>query len=340
MAKTKPKRHRLRRLRLDEVSLVDQGANPGAHVALIKRKEQSGMKLTPTEAQRLAKAAMTFAEALAEEMARRVRQEMADAVFGKIWTLERTLRSIIDDPDIDDITVAIQAALDDFVAAAKEELPDTDPADAVEKSLQKTLHPEGRGPSIPGDPTMDPEEIKALQDQLAEAQTAVALFKALSELTDAEKAHYSRLDEAEQATFLAAAPDARVEQITKAAQADEELVVNGLTIRKSKVGAEQFEALKTIHNDAQADRKKARETEATRAAEQAWPALPGEPIAKARAHMALTDLPAAVQETITAMLKSGNEALRLLEREAGHGADLTGSTTLRDHLEKKYAPAS
>jgi hypothetical protein len=95
--------NKLKSLRVDEVSLVDAGANPDAHVALFKRKDSKpnaldkllsviGKGKTP-----VAKDALTFDEQQEQERIRELRYE----AWGFASALGDSLSSIIEDKELD-----------------------------------------------------------------------------------------------------------------------------------------------------------------------------------------------------------------------------------------------
>lgn len=169
---------RLRELKIQRVDLVDAGANPKAYVKLTKRRVPA------------AKMAPTFDEAL---MARRMWQVEND-LYDMQWSLEDTIRGALYDPEPNDKTTAIGAAVDAYAAKVKETVA-TWMGEAIAKRavstpeqlarLQKravqlaTLITQAGGASMPKPivkekPSLDgvPDDVKAYITQLEEAAAA------------------------------------------------------------------------------------------------------------------------------------------------------------------------
>jgi hypothetical protein len=132
------------------------------------------------------------------------------------------------------------------------------------------------------------------------------LFKALAQMTDAQKAHYQSLPEAEQADFLKLDGASQDLIIKSATVADEKHTMqDGTVIAKSQAGA-MFAVLKA--QDAQL-RKMHEEQQLQKAIAQTavdFGNLPGEPLAKAKAVMGLNALDAATRTWVTDTLKAAD----------------------------------
>lgn len=127
------KKHHIRALSLGEVSFVDKGDNPGAHVLLMKRKSETTisdiLKSSPGFLRDWAeevkydvtkKNAPEILSILSKEVEAKTFAEMTDdrkvrdAVYDKIWTLERSLFSILEDDDVEDKQGMIQESVAQF----------------------------------------------------------------------------------------------------------------------------------------------------------------------------------------------------------------------------------
>jgi hypothetical protein len=95
--------NKLKGLRVDEVSLVDAGANPDAHVALFKRKDSKPnaldklLSVIGKSKTTVAKDALTFDEQQQQERIRELRYE----AWGFASALGDSLSSIIEDKELD-----------------------------------------------------------------------------------------------------------------------------------------------------------------------------------------------------------------------------------------------
>jgi len=108
MAERKEKRYVRRKLKIKETSFVDKGANPGAHVLLVKNADLEDLEMSDIH-----KAASKFKAALAVQNFDEVREAMdkmlrafSSAVFG-----------IMFDSEVMDKNGEIKGVLDDFSAA-------------------------------------------------------------------------------------------------------------------------------------------------------------------------------------------------------------------------------
>lgn len=204
----------LKDIKLNEVSLVDQGANPGAHILLFKKcpKELVELKKEMDDA-------MTFGEALQEEMQRSMFQETMNKVWDMFYALQKSIESIHNDDDVVDKQTAIDSALQAFHQAALQ---------SFNQPFMKRVY-ESFEKSITGDISMDPK-IEEVQKQLDEANKKVEeLTKSAEELqakADEEKAELTKQFEALQ------------EEVTKFKGEEEEDITKGMSEEAKK----RFEA--------------------------------------------------------------------------------------------------
>lgn len=126
--------------------------------------------------------------------------------------------------------------------------------------------------------------------------------------------------------------------VAKAAANDEVLKVGDIEIRKSAVGETYFAIAKAQQAEIAKERDARELLVFEKRAETEWPALPGEPVAKAKALRSLQKLDEADRKVLETMLKSGNSALKQSFRElgkgGGDGADSPGDKI--DALAKVY----
>lgn len=120
--------------------------------------------------------------------------------------------------------------------------------------------------------------------------------------------------------------------VAKAAANDEVLKVGDLEIRKSAVGDANFAIFKAQQAEIAKERDARELLEFQKKAETDFAALPGEPIAKAKALRAIGKLDETDRKALEAMLKSGNDARRGTFKELGKGGG-DGADTSSDKLE-------
>lgn len=130
------KKHSVRDLSLGEVSFVDKGDNPGAYVLLMKRKEENTveevLKSSPNILQSWVKKvkydvtkknAPAILSIISKETEAKTFTEIKndravrDDVYNKIWTLEESLFSILNDDDVEDKNGMIQETVAQFQQA-------------------------------------------------------------------------------------------------------------------------------------------------------------------------------------------------------------------------------
>ncbi len=176
---------------------------------------------------------------------------------------------------------------------------------------------------------MNDAETKALQAQLAKALS-------LSSMSDADKAFMKSLPEAKRDEFVALAEDKRADFIkanTPDPSANETIVVDGVTFRKSEVGAGVFALLKSTNARIAAlttlvETTVSSMSDATFAkkAEEQYPYLPGTPAEKGALLKSIHAMPKAEQDRMLAVFKTANDAVQLTTVTLGdHGLDTQGN---------------
>ena len=199
---------------------------------------------------------------------------------------------------------------------------------ATAKSGDINLDKEGEN-----DMTVTKEEIaKMVEEAVAPVQKKLELAETIAKMDDVTKTYYQSLKDEGQIAFLKLSEESRKEiieksQIEKDAD-DETFSANGREIRKSVVGADAFEFMKAQQKEvesanklAKSERDKRQLADFMKQAELQYPNLPGDEKAKGEVMKALKDLPKETRETISTMLKSGNEAIETasLFKEIGSG---------------------
>lgn len=197
------------------------------------------------------------------------------------------------------------------------------------------------------------QELEAVTKQLATIQAELTVAKAFGELTDAQKAHYTKLDDAGKTAFLkldASARQAKIDEVTKATTESNPVVY-------TSTDGEQFRKnddprLITMAKRADEDRKariaadirSANETLAKRAGSE-LKNCPGEEVVKVALLRAIDGITDEAQRTgALALLKAGNDALDPLFKRTGTSTPapaLVGSSSAAeaelDRLAKAYA---
>lgn len=174
---------------------------------------------------------------------------------------------------------------------------------------------------------------------MADNNTELELYKALAQMTDAQKAHYQSLPEAEQSDFLKLDAASRDLVVKSAAVADENYtMLDGTVVAKSAAGP-MFAVLKS--QDAQL-RKMQEEQQMQKAIATVttdFGNLPGEPLAKAKAVMGLNGLDAATRTWVTDTLKAADNLYKERRQPAADTgvADDESADAKLEKMAKEYA---
>lgn len=149
-------------------------------------------------------------------------------------------------------------------------------------------------------------------NKVAELEKKLETATALAAMNDVEKAHYHTLDSDEKREqFLKFSPEEREATVDMMKAADETYeTLKGVTLRKSAVGPEVFEMLKSQDQELVKMRNEQQMQAFVKSAQSdERKHLPGEDLAKAAALRAIDGLPEDVKKTIGEMLNAGNAAL-------------------------------
>ena len=177
-------------------------------------------------------------------------------------------------------------------------------------------------------------------NKVAELEKQLATANALASLNDVEKAHYHTLDSDEKrAQFLKQSPEEREATVDMMKAADETYTAsNGNTLRKSALGTDVFEMLKSQDEELVKMRDEQQVQSFIKVAQgDERKHLPGEDVAKAAALRAIDALPADVKKTIGEMLNAGNASLgkEFTVKASGHTQMATSQETF-DTLVKSH----
>lgn len=126
--------------------------------------------------------------------------------------------------------------------------------------------------------------------------------------------------EACQACIKACGGDVATKKADDELKDDEVLQTDAGPVRKSVIGVGLFAVLKSQQERLTSEIEKAETERFSKRAETDLPSLPGTPIEKGAALRHIEKAPEAVKATMTAILKSAEEAARLMLRERGVGA--------------------
>lgn len=158
------------------------------------------------------------------------------------------------------------------------------------------------------------------------------LFKALAQMTDAQKAHYQSLPEAEQADFLKLDGASQDLIIKSAAVVDEKhTMMDGSVIAKSAAGA-LFATIKSQDMQLRKMQEEQLMQKALTAVSVDFGNLPGEPLAKAKAVMGLNALDPVTRTWITDTLKAA-DTLYKERRQPAADPTADGGATAYEKLE-------
>lgn len=207
-----------------------------------------------------------------------------------------------------------------------------------------------------GVPEMDPKELQKMIDDaivkanaplLAQLATATAtidtLTKAAKKKTppSADDGDEPDADDASKSLWrpyvarkIAKAVEATKAEIAEIAKGDEVITVGETTIRKSVVGEATFAAMKAQQAQIAVGIEKAEVADFTKIAETTYGHLTGEPVAKGNALRSLSKLEKADCETIVAMLKGGEKAMKDALTVKGQDGSRPGDGSAQGELDK------
>ncbi len=173
-----------------------------------------------------------------------------------------------------------------------------------------------------GEKEMKKEEVNVIvKEAVSTLEKRLAIAEAIAKMDDQTRAYYEGLSEKDQAAFLKEPVEKQKEVVEKSKAPsqpvdDEILTAGGVEIKKSKVGADVFnfmkaqqEEVKKAQEIARIEKEKRELQDFAKQAELMFPNLPGDTVKKGLVMKQLAGMPKEAMETLTAMLKSGNEAL-------------------------------
>jgi len=308
------KKHLIKDLKIGEVSLCGQGANPPAFVTLLKSEDP---------------------EVVCKQMFNDVMQQHAvsdelRAILNQSWDMADALydsfHSILMNPAVQDKKNKMMDSFNQYISAMTATITNTD----VIKEIQKITKTEGDvKPMAKTKEETLTEEIDVLKAQADKTAVLLADTLILAGMNDIQKAYHSKLDDDAKAVFIKKSSVEMDEEIAKKAENEETYTTTkGTVINKSEIGPVVFAVLKQQDIDLRAAEatiaKQKEESDAKDAiakAEAMFPNLPGTPESKGKILKAIESLPAEEKETVLKMLKSGNETNGKVFKEIGAGGE-------------------
>lgn len=239
-----------------------------------------------------------YTEALAGAQMR----EKLEPLWDFNYALRDAAEKIISDPEITDKQSAMRQAVAEFLGSVM--------------SLFNQQQP----------------EATTMADNTTELQAERDLYKALSEMTDAQKAHYQQLQGSDRADFLKLDAASRNLLVDCAKTADEQhTMLDGTVIAKSATGA-LFATLKSQDLELRKMREEQLMQKAAAQVAAEIPHIPGEPMAKAKMLMGIQSLDAGVRDGLLSTLKAADELWKTRKAPAG---EITGEPVAKaaDQLE-------
>lgn len=242
------------------------------------------IKLAP-DGEALLKSAYT--EALSEIKVERTIRDQLDPMWEYQHALREAAEKIIQDPTVTDKPTAMREAVLGYIGSVM--------------SLFNQQQP----------------EATTMADNTTELQAERDLYKALSEMTDAQKAHYQQLQESDRADFLKLDAASRNLLVDCAKTADEQhTMLDGTVIAKSATGA-LFATLKSQDLELRKMREDSLMQKAAAQVAAEIPDIPGEPMAKAKMLMGIQSLDTGAREMLNTTLKAANDLWKARKTPAG-----------------------
>lgn len=279
---TDKKKHLLKEIRLNEVSIVDNPANPSAFIQVLKVEDEDAVMKGK------------YKEVLQESELDRKIQEMMEPMWDQSSVLRQSFFEVLRDEKIKDKGAALKTCVTEF-------------ADTLKSAIQQALNDIGKAAGDGGEKIKSKEDFtmgedkkydQAAVDQLVKDAVEKALKEAkpdptliaLSEMSDAEKDYFNKLDDKGKKEFIGKSKDDRAHVVQKTAAKDEVLVIDNQEIHKSEVGETMFSVIKNQHIRMQEEIAKRVEAEYTKKAEKELPNVTGDAVMKGRLLHYLEDI--------------------------------------------------
>jgi len=339
-------------IQLNELSLVDNPANKDSRVTIFKRATSD------ETVEAIAKAyldpqngAQPFGAFLAARMADEAFSEVREELCPILYSMTDSVMSIVGDASItpDDKMLRVRSSVEEFMNAVRDKIPAVEgelmKLAKVEVSKRKDTSMADEAKKIADLETMVNDLKKKLED--SDKQHNVLVVKA--SFSDEMRTFFNALKtDAEKDAFIAMTAEQRQAEVKKAKDGDETITIEGQTVRKSEVGASQFEILKAQAkrlDEAEKSIRTANERAATASFEKQavedYSHLPGtvQERAAVLAHVATAS--EAVRKTATEILKAAEATAKAAFGRAGsnHRKSGEGKTAAEelDELAREHA---
>jgi hypothetical protein len=222
-------------------------------------------------------------------------------------------------------TPAHEGALATIIKEAAIKDSDTSEDDINKKSTTAVSGDNDNNPE--GDTEMTKEEIEKMVNQaVGLVEKKLETSETLAKMNDKTKAYYHSLDTEEGSKFLKMSDedkssvlfkeDVKNKGVVQKVENDETFTANGKEIRKSVVGAGTFDFMKAqqaeiekANNLFKVEKEKRELQDFMKQAELQYPNLPGEVNNKGMVMKSISSMPTEVRDTLSTMLKAGNEAM-------------------------------
>lgn len=324
----------LRGLKLNELSLVDRGANKGARVTLFKRDP-----IDPEPLVEVCKglfdddASDSFREALADELKRQRVMEVNDKLFPLFEALRESIMTSAAELSGEDRDAKVRENVEEFLSAMRGKM-----NALAEKAGTHVAGSPGTSPTASnGDDIMSEE----LEKKVGELETKIADLtkqaEGLNEERDTLKADLEKVLEATGAK-LEKSEDGETE--VKLEKAEETVEINGEQVAKSDVPEPVLKAIEKQNAEIAKMRERQEREDLAKRAESELPNLSGKPDEKGQLLKAIDGIEDEdVRKGVLESLKAADTAVSKLFAEVGKTvADDDSSATHRlEKMARDYA---
>lgn len=185
------------------------------------------------------------------------------------------------------------------------------------------------------------EMTDALEKVMADSEAAKAELAIAKAMSDEEKDYCKDMKAEERSAFMAKPADERKKAMQKKADADETVVVEGETIRKSAVGDAVFSVMKKqaeriakSEKDIAEERERREMSELRKRADDQYSHVPGTTEERAKVLAAIAKMDEPVQKSLTAILESCEKLTKAGFDKIGHGGG-KGADLISDEIKKQ-----
>jgi hypothetical protein len=312
----------MHKFKMTEISTVDNPAQAGAKMVLLKRDEEDVAKLM-------------FDQALEEMQLEKEVWKLIDEQWTLSDALQKSISSIVRDKEnYPDPLGAVKKTLEQFASAlvslvseTKENMDDEVNKVEIGKRAWLQANPDNRDTTKP-----EPEEVlmpkdntptvESLSDDLEKVNAELLIAKSYGEFDDSEKAHYATLDETAQGDFLGMTSEQRSDELAKSEGANPVVytAADGTEFRKNDDPRFVAMAKRADANEkiAKNERKQRQDLEIAKRIKEEIPEVPGDEIAKTALYIAVDGIEDdEVRKNVYAILKAHNETLKLALEKRG-----------------------